>query len=110
VRAGLAESNGVFQRGEDSPVKSSTALTEAFFFTEKKKHSHHSQSLQQCRGRSHMDEQGSLSLSVCVCMNMCFRLCSSPASVFQPTLEFLLTHSMHYWGGNRLFSALVLMS
>jgi len=37
VRAGLAESNGVFQRGEDSPVKSSTALTEAFFFTEKKK-------------------------------------------------------------------------
>lgn len=30
VRAGPAESNGVFQRGEDSPLKSSTALREAF--------------------------------------------------------------------------------
>ncbi len=115
-RAGLAESNGVFQRGEDSPLNSSTALREAFFNREK--HSHHSQPLQQCRGRSHMDEQGSLSVCVCVCvwvgvcMNMCFRLCSGPASVFQPTLEFLLTCIQpvsYYWSWNWLFSGLDLL-
>lgn len=35
MRAGPAESNGVFQRGEDSMLKSSAALREAFFLSEK---------------------------------------------------------------------------
>jgi len=68
VRAGLAESNGVFQRGEDSPVKSSTALTEAFFFTEKKKNTPTTASPCSSAEAGHTWMNRALSLSLCVCV------------------------------------------